>query len=260
MQKNESEKRRKAVSAMNQFREFEVENKKVEIVPVPIGVAGEKISSSSMSTITALSSADDLKPRVHFARKKTFRGIESFNLMSMKQRDSLWYTSAELEMKKHHEVREIFSDSGLLPIDSDIQEINKMFLHARWLSNNTSAAESDEILRDSEALKQFTEGLDRFLEAGTSSGRGLEEWIFTPEQHLRREAARASRVAFITASSKLARIKSKDCQDEILVEEYRKQSRPAKIYARLIAEADASAVVAKSQGGCEEDKKQVDQE
>jgi hypothetical protein len=250
----EREKKNTRACTMNQFREFVVNNKNESAPMVSIGAAGGKVAKSNMSKVSAFSSDDEVKPRVHFARKKKFRGIVSFNCMSMKQRDSLWYTSAELEMKKHHEVRSISSDSGLLPFDSDIQEINKMFLQSRWLSTTMSEAEMDEALQDSDVLKQHTEGLDRFLESGTSSFRGLEEWISTPERYLRLETARATRIAFITASSKLTSAKNKDRQDEMLAEEYRKQSRAAKLYARLLAEVDARAAV-KSQGDGEAEEK-----
>jgi hypothetical protein len=230
---------------MTQLRELRLDQS--EGVPPPISAADECLFHNSMSDVTA-HSADYCNARVHFAKKKKFRGIVSFKCMSTEQRKSLWYTSAELKtMKKRQEICAVSSER-VLPLPTDIDEINKTFLRSLWLSTTMSTAETDELLRNSEALKQHTEGLNRFLES-RESGRGLEEWISTPERYLRQKTARASRMAFIIASSQLATAEKIDeDQDELLAEEYRKQSGAAKLYARIIAEADAQAVV-KSQDG-----------
>jgi hypothetical protein len=221
---------------MDKLREFRIKKNK----SIPMTVAALERNNSSISDVSTFS-ADDCSPRiVRFAKRKKFRGVVSFKCMDTKQRESLWYTRGELRLKRWEEVRAISSDTLRVPADSHIEEINKMFHRSCSLSTTLNMAETDKLLRDQDALKEHTVGFQRFLET-EESDRGLEEWISSPERALRLKTASETRNSLIKAS-KLFSEKGYGPQDEILAEAYRKKCHAAKIYARLIAAADAQAV------------------
>lgn len=234
---------------MNKLRDFRLKNNKSTPITIFATEGGRlKDGNNSVSDISAFS-ADDCSPRiVRFANRKKFRGVVSFKCMDTEQRESLWYTRGELMVKKWEEVRAISSET--LPADSDIEEINKMFHHSCSLSTTLSFDETDELLRDRDALKEHTAGFQRFLDTVDTgkSDRGLEEWISTPEQALRQKIARDSRITLITASKHFIQ-KGYGLRDDILADEYRKKSSAAKIYARLIAEVDAQALCSVPENG-----------